>query len=482
MTDLNPPGAVRWICRTLEKAGFETWAVGGAVRDALAGYDVGDWDLTTSARPEQVRRVFPRTVPIGMDHGTVGVLARDGTLFEVTTFRRDVETTGRHAVVAFSDSLDEDLARRDFTINAVAWHPLRKVVHDPYAGVTDLEERRLQTVGRPAVRFAEDYLRVLRALRFAGGFELTVTKETWAALVDAVPRMGQLSAERIREEMEKILSGQERPSASLSLYAASGALAFLYPELDALVGLADPTMGDAAQHPAAAGHPSPGPRSGDVWSHALRTVDLLPSHRVVLRWAALAGGMGIPRDGMGAGEEGAEEGRRTLLRSAALLRRLRSSNARIQQVAGLAEWIRHPPDPNASDVELRRWLARVGRDQVPDLLRIWIAEARSDQARALASDAGREGWKPAGILALAQRLRALSRKDIPLTTGELAFSGRDLIRMGHRPGPHFGELLDHLLELVLEDPDRNTPPVLSGAAERWMEVWERKEKASEEEG
>jgi tRNA nucleotidyltransferase (CCA-adding enzyme) len=465
MIDLSPPGAVVWICRTLEKAGHETWAVGGAVRDALAGLPSGDWDLTTRARPQQVRRLFPRTVPIGVDHGTVGVLARDGTMYEVTTFRRDVETTGRHAVVAFADSLDEDLARRDFTINAVAWHPLRKVIHDPHGGRGDLEAGILRTVGDPAERFAEDYLRVLRALRFAGTFQLQVEGESWRALVQAVPEMGILSPERVREEMEKILAADRRirPSAALSLYAASGVLAFLYPELDALVGRRDDRRG------------------GDLWSHALRTVNRLSPRDPERRWTALLSRIGEAPESMGAGEEGETVRRRGLLRAAALLKRLRSSNARIDRVAGTVPLIREPPRPDAPEAELRRWISAVERERVPDVLAVWAAEARSDEARGgeACSDApqndapwsaGEGAWTRDGYLELARRLRRICRSQVPLAVGELAFSGRDLIRMGYRPGPHFGELLEDLLEQVLEDPERNEPEWLAQAAERWMQA------------
>jgi tRNA nucleotidyltransferase (CCA-adding enzyme) len=446
MIDLEPPGAVRWICRTLEESGFDTWAVGGAVRDALAGRPGGDWDLTTAAPPNQVRRLFRRTVPIGIDHGTVGVLARDGTMYEVTTFRRDVETTGRHAVVAFAETLDEDLARRDFTINAVAWHPLNKVLHDPHGGAEDLRRGVLRTVGDPAARFAEDLLRVLRALRFAGVFRLRIEDATWRALVAAVPGTGILSAERLREELEKILSEPDRPSAALSLYAASGVTAFLYPELDALVGM-----------------PVPG-RPGDRWSHALRTVDLLPDVPAHLRWAALLAGL--------AATEAAEElgSRPGLVRSAALLERLRSSNARIDAVAGLVDLIGAAPMPDASEADLRRWLSTAERERLPDLIRIWIAEFRADEARmGRGATSGEEGRSRADFLTLIRRLRAVARAPAPLAVQELAISGRDLIRMGYRPGPHFGELLRHLLSLVLEDPSRNEPEALAAEARRWME-------------
>ncbi len=447
MIDLRPPGAVRWICRKLEEAGHDTWAVGGAVRDALAQRPSGDWDLATAAPPDRVRRIFRRTVPIGIDHGTVGVIAGDGVMYEVTTFRRDIETTGRHAVVAFAETVDEDLARRDFTINAVAWHPLRKVIHDPYDGMADLERRVLRTVGDPEERFAEDYLRVLRALRFAGVFRLQVDEATWRALVAAVPHLDVLSPERVREEMEKILAGQEAPSAALALYAASGVLAHRYSDLDHLVGC-----------PAE-------DRRGDLWSHALRTVDLLPPHRPAIRWAALLAGVGVPEDG---GDPTEAPGRRGLLRTAALLERLRSSNARIQRVAGLVEFVRHPPNPEASDAELRRWLAGVGREKLSDLVRIWIAELRADE---LLGDG--EGWDRADLGRLVERLRATARAPVALTVDELAFSGRDLIQMGYRPGPRFGELLRALLDRVLEEPELNEREVLAEEAERWMAAREK---------
>ncbi len=457
MIDLNPPGAVSWICRTLERAGFSTWAVGGAVRDGLAGRPSGDWDLATAAPPGQVRRLFRRTVPIGIDHGTVGVLARDEVLYEVTTFRRDVETSGRHAVVAFAESLDEDLARRDFTINAVAWHPVRKVVHDPYGGVDDLRRRRLRTVGDPRERFAEDYLRILRALRFAGIYRLEVDSGTWRALVEAVPRMGILSPERVREELEKILSTHPRPSAALSLYAASGVLAFLYPELDALVSHPEP-LGSATEA-------SPDP--GRTWSHSLLTTDLIPLHRWHLRFAALLGRLGLPEEPMGAGEEGLSAPERGRQRAAALLKRLRSSNARIAQVAGAVEWGLEPPHPDASQETLRRWVSGVGREGLADLFRLWIAECRIRVARGW-PDADVRG-RPDDLLRLIRRLRQINRSDVPLSVGELAFSGRDLIRMGYAPGRYFGQLLDHLLDRVLQDPEVNRKEVLADEARRWME-------------
>ena len=231
------PEPVRAIARTLAGAGHEAWFVGGAVRDVLyeqrgAGPPprVGDFDIATSALPEAVRRLFRRTVPIGVEHGTLAVLDEHGGSHEVTTFRRDVETDGRHARVAFGVSLEDDLARRDFTINAIAVHPESGEIRDPFGGRADLAAGLVRAVGDPATRFREDRLRVLRALRFAAVFGFRIDPATWAALVAAVPDLGQLSRERVRDEWIKTLDAAS-PSAGVALWRDCGALARVWPEM-----------------------------------------------------------------------------------------------------------------------------------------------------------------------------------------------------------------------------------------------------------
>lgn len=225
------PAAVREILRTLEAAGHETWCVGGAIRDALVGDPQQDVDLATSAPPEVVRRLFRRTVPVGIEHGTVGVLDAGGVLHEVTTFRADVQTDGRHATVAFGVSLEEDLARRDFTINAIAWHPERQAWCDPFGGREDLARGVVRAVGDAATRFREDRLRILRALRFAARFDFTIDPATWAAAVAQGADTGHLSAERVREEWWKGMRTARDPSALWALWQASGVAAVWLPEL-----------------------------------------------------------------------------------------------------------------------------------------------------------------------------------------------------------------------------------------------------------
>lgn len=437
VTTPSPPGAVRWITRTLEDAGFETWAVGGAVRDALLGVSVTDWDLTTAAPPGRVRSLFPRTIPLGIEHGTVGVLARDGAVYEVTTFRKDVATDGRHATVEFARTVEEDLSRRDFTINAVAWHPLRGEFRDPFHGGRDLEAGLLRTVGSPAQRFEEDYLRVLRALRFAARFRLTITADTWQALAGVGDALHRLSPERIREELMKVMA-LPVPSSGLALYAASGVLATLFPALEALRG---------AQHPTGV----------DAWVRSVLVADVLSPRDPLLRLAGLLQDLGLRP---GEDQPGAARRRQGVERALALAEGLRFSNVQVTRIAALVDAASHPPAPGAPAAEVRRWLARVGRGPVPDLIRIWAAGGRVDRHL---------GGRPsAPVVARMRDVRREMADGAPLSVDELALGGRDLIRLGYRPGRDFGRVLEHLLEQVLEEPERNRREWLEAETASWM--------------
>lgn len=228
---LTLPAEVVEIATTLERAGFETWCVGGAIRDAWLGASRDDVDLATAARPEQVQRLFRRTVAVGLKFGTVGVLDRRNRLHEVTTFRRDVVTDGRHAVVEFGVSLDEDLARRDFTINAIAYHPVHHQWRDPYGGADDLAAGVVRAVGDPTARFREDYLRILRAIRFAAALDFEVAPATWDAARAAAPGLAHLSAERVREEWFKSLETARSIDRLVRLWHDAGAAGVWLPEL-----------------------------------------------------------------------------------------------------------------------------------------------------------------------------------------------------------------------------------------------------------
>src|SRR3989442_1576369 len=225
-----PPEVLK-IAQQLEKAGYETWCVGGAIRDNLLGLEKHDFDLTTAATPEEVRRLFKRTVPVGIEHGTVAVLDAHNRPHEVTTFRRDIKTDGRHAVVEFGVSLMDDLARRDFTINAIAYHPGRHEWRDPFKGGGGPQRRPIRPVGDPNWRFQEDYLRILRALRFSARFEFRIHVHTLDAAKANVQGLAQLSAERVRDEWFKGIATAKRVSKLLALWVDVGAARIWLPEI-----------------------------------------------------------------------------------------------------------------------------------------------------------------------------------------------------------------------------------------------------------
>jgi tRNA nucleotidyltransferase (CCA-adding enzyme) len=225
------PQEVLRIARRLEEVGYETWCVGGAVRDNLLQLENHDFDLTTAATPDVVQQTFRRTIPIGIEHGTVAVLDAERRPHEVTTFRKDVQTDGRHAQVAFGVSLTDDLARRDFTINAIAYHPLRHEWRDPFNGAHDLDRKLIRAVGDPNWRFQEDYLRILRALRFSARFDFRIHGQTWEAAQANAQGLAQLSAERVRDEWFKGIATARKVSKLVNLWRDAGAARIWLPEI-----------------------------------------------------------------------------------------------------------------------------------------------------------------------------------------------------------------------------------------------------------
>jgi tRNA nucleotidyltransferase (CCA-adding enzyme) len=318
---LQIPESILDIARKLDGAGYEVWCVGGALRDALLvgeprEHDFGltIMDLATSATPEEVQRLFRRSVATGIKYGTVGVFDNRGVLHDITTFRRDVETDGRHAVVAFGVSLEDDLARRDFTINAIAYHPLRHEWRDPFGGARDLQGRTVRAVGDPAQRFREDYLRILRAIRFAARFEFTIDPRTWEAACVASDGLTRLSAERVRDEWFKSLQTARSLKQLAILWREAGAARAWIPELET------------------------GP-------HELVTDDPPRSARDPVLLTALL----CPAP-------------------AGVLRRLKASNAEIDRAAAIEKG---PDGPRTTDQRaVRHWLAEVG-PAANDLAALW---------------------------------------------------------------------------------------------------------------
>ena len=301
-SQLPIPPEVLKIAQKLEDAGYETWCVGGAIRDNLLGLKNNDFDLTTSAPPAEVQKVFKRTVPVGIEHGTVAVLDGNNQPHEVTTFRKDIKTDGRHAVVEFGVSLMDDLARRDFTINSIAYHPTTHEWRDPFQGEQDLAKKLIRSVGDPNWRFQEDYLRILRALRFSARFEFRIHSRTLEAAKANAQGLAQLSAERVRDEWFKGIKTAKKVSKLVHLWRDIGATRIWLPELGA---------GSTEQG----------------------AVDKLPRDPVLIS-AYLA------KD------------------PASLLTRLKCSTKDIERGRAIGQWREKYPDTNP--VAVRRWLSAVG--------------------------------------------------------------------------------------------------------------------------
>ena len=428
MAKLHPPTTVLDIAQRLESNGFEAWCVGGAVRDALLGETHLDWDLATSATPDEVRQLFGarRTIPVGIDFGTVGVLDRVGAMHEVTTFRRDVKTDGRHAVVEFGVSLDDDLARRDFTINAIAYSPRRDEVRDPFDGRGDLHRRVVRAVGDPDARMREDRLRALRGIRFAARFGFAIEPATRQAMDASAPFLGRLSPERVKQELDKTLEQVRRPSDALAIWKESGAFASLIPALSG-VSRSALAVPDFVARPGPARRPA---RRSIRYAGLLATLSPSVAERVLVG--------------------------------------LRSSKAESRTVMELvAAWHAHGPALAAaldngqapSDGTVRRWVAGISRLAVGSFMRLVRAMWCAERA------AGRAAPSESAVRDLYRRMLVVALRD-PIDLGSLAVDGEDLRRAGIPVGPGLGKILQALLAAVIDDPARNTPDWLIGEATR----------------
>ena len=425
------PPTVRELIDTLRTAGHAAYVVGGSLRDTLLGREVHDWDLATDARPERMLELFPGALYENA-FGTVGV-RRAGETFEITTFRWDHDYADyrRPHRVEFGDRIEDDLARRDFTINAIAWGapadiaaPLASV--DPFDGTADLACRLLRAVGDPGKRFAEDALRMLRAVRFASTLGVTIEPATLEAIRAHAPLARHLSGERVAMELDKLLAA-ERPSVGLRLAAETGLLATVVPELDAQRGISQNKI---------AGE--------DLWAHTLRTVDAAPRGNPTVRLAALLHDVGKPAtlaDGrfMGHDTVGAEL-------TEAILDRLHASRDRVQRVTHLVRHHMFHLGRSATDAAIRRFIVRIGEDRVDDLLDLRAAD---NVGSGLPAGAG-------GTDELRRRIHAQLAAHVALDRHRLAVDGNDVLsELGGRPGPWLGDVLDALTERVIADPALN---------------------------
>lgn len=440
-----PDAAARAVLARLAAHGHEAAIVGGSLRDVLRGARPVDWDVATSAPPEAVHALFPGSTWENR-FGTVTV--HGAPPVQITTYRSESGYSDRRRpdAVRWGTSLAEDLARRDFTVNALAWLPdagrtpnagaQPGMLHDPFGGQRDLADGILRAVGDPDRRFAEDALRLLRAVRFATRLGLRIESATELAIRRRAPSVAVLSGERVRDELRAWLGVAAAPPSRPFLLAEElGLLAFVLPELAALRGV-----------PQAKALP------GDALDHSLRTADALPAEPATLRWAGLLHDIGKANT-LADGHFHGHEAVGSKLAGVAL-ERLRFPRVEAEAIAWLIRHHMFAYDPSWTDAAVRRFVRRVGRGALPAL----FALRRADDAASGALQSG-----PGGIDGLAARID--TQAAAPLEARALAIDGHDLMdALGIGPGPALGALLDALLEIVLDDPARNERTTLLAAA------------------
>jgi putative nucleotidyltransferase with HDIG domain len=427
------PAPVAELMATLWQGGHSAYAVGGCLRDALLGREPSDWDLTTDAPPDRIQKLFPRSLYENR-FGTVVVHHADDQ-YEITAFRRDISYSDhRHPdTIEFGESIEEDLARRDFTVNAMAWGGRpgeTAVLVDPHGGRDDLTGRLLRAVGDPDARFREDALRMVRAVRLATVLDFEIEKATLASIARNAELARHLSGERIATELLKLLAAPG-PSTGLELMAESGLLAVVAPDL-------------ARQH----GVDQNKIQGEDLWRHTLRTVDAVPN-RALIRLAALLHDVGKPdtlADGHFQGHEtvGAAKARD-------FLEGLHLPRALTEQVAHLVGNHMFTYEPTWSDAAVRRFIRRVGPGVVDDLLDLRAAD---NVGSGQSPEAG-------GLVELARRVHVELDAGVPLGRSQLAVDGGDLMaELGLKPGRELGRLLDTLTERVVAEPALNDRAIL----------------------
>lgn len=429
------PKKVQRIIRALQEHGYDAYAVGGCVRDSLLDRSPADWDITTSAKPMEVKEIFKRTVDTGLQHGTVTVLMeKEG--FEVTTYRIDGEyEDSRHPKeVIFTGNLEEDLKRRDFTINAMAYNDETGLV-DVFGGIRDLESKIVRCVGNPRERFTEDALRILRAVRFSAQLGFTIEKDTayWAKAL--APTLEKISAERIQTELVKLLVSAHPQY--LKTAWELGITQIVLPEFDAMME----TPQNTPHH------------CYSVGEHTLKALEYTEADKVQ-RLAVLFHDMGKPA--MRTTDEqsldhfhGHPKVSAELARK--ILRRLRFDNDTIRKVTELVSW--HECPWECTPRSLRRALSEMDAELFPVLLKI----RRSD---VLAQSEYRREEKLERLEESRRLYEEIQRKQECISVKMLAVSGKDLIAAGMKPGKKIGDTLNAFLELVLEEPEKNTKEYL----------------------
>ena len=439
------PQKVKRIINTLTAAGFEAYAVGGCIRDSILGRQPEDWDITTSATPEQVKSLFPRTIDTGLQHGTVTVLL-NGESFEVTTFRIDgkYEDSRHPKEVIFTPSLEEDLKRRDLTINAMAYNDSRGLV-DIYSGMEDIQRKVIRCVGEPCERFKEDALRILRTFRFSAQLGYFIDSETKDAARHLAPSLKNISAERIQAELIKLITSPH-PDYLREAYSC-GVTKVFFPEFD----LAMETQQNHPHH------------CYSVGEHTLRSLLEIEPDKV-LRLTMLFHDIGKPaaitKDPSGITHfHGHAEVSANMARQ--IMRRLKFDNDTCNMVCKLVLYHDYGDNVEPDLRVVRRAVNKIGENAFPALFLVKRADilAQSDYLRQEKLDR---------LERMQELYQELRDKNQCVSLKTLAVTGSDLLGLGMKPGREVGDILNRLLEQVLEEPEHNTKEYLLDQAEKMI--------------
>jgi tRNA nucleotidyltransferase (CCA-adding enzyme) len=435
------PPSVKMIIDSLEAAGFEAFAVGGCVRDSILDREPDDWDITTSAHPADVKRLFSRTVDTGIDHGTVTVLT-GGRAHEVTTYRVDGEYRDfRHPEeVSFTSSLSEDLARRDFTVNAMAYNEKTGLV-DLFGGMDDLQRKVIRCVGNPEERFAEDALRILRAVRFSAQLGFQIDRRTMRAIRGLAQNLSKISAERICTELMKLITS-DHPMYLKKAWEL-GITKVILPEFDAMM--------ETPQHTPY--------HYLNVGEHTLAAMNAVQNDKI-LRLTMLLHDTGKPArrttDHWGI-DHFKEHGPVSVEIADRVMHRLKMDNDTIKRVKILIryhDWRMHPEEK-----EVRRAMAKVGADLFPYLMQVQYADAmaQSDYIKEQTLERIMNVWDVS---------RKIEAEHQCISLSQLAITGRDLMEIGYPQGPEIGKALHQALDAVIDEPEKNNREFLLSVAEK----------------
>jgi len=443
--DITLPKGVGYIIKELNTNGHEAYVVGGCIRDILIGLQPKDYDITTSADPDEVIRIFKKTIPTGIKHGTVGVVTTDG-IYDVTTYRSEGEYINSRypANVIFIDDLVEDLRRRDITINAIAYNTEKGII-DPFDGTADIRGKFIRAVGNPILRFKEDALRILRAIRLATTLNFNIEEKTLFGIVETMDGLQFISVERIREELNTILLS-EKPSRGISMLFQLGVMKYVMPEIMTMA-----VFSQFNKH-----------HDKDVLGHTLDVLDHVPA-KLHLRLSALLHDCGKPGtftvDRNGIGHFYGHEVRSTEI-AETILERLKYDKKTMKKVLTLISNHMVSTDMK-NELKLKKLIQKLEKENINDLFELKTADFISKP------ESG--NTKLFEISALRDRMIAIIDRKDPLSIRDLSVNGQDIMNLGIKEGRVVGNILKDLLEKVLKDPHLNEKETLLTIARKELE-------------